>query len=222
MDSNSSTINYMQDSTLNKRILEIAYKNRLSHLGSYFSSVGIIDSIYTDKAKDDIFILSSGHAALALYACLEKHEGRNAEELFRKHGGHPHLDEHNGLYCSTGSLGLGITIAVGRAIANGNRKVHVLVSDGECAEGSVWESLKTIHEHKIDNIEVNVNINGYAAYMEVDQQYLSDRLRAFLPRVRLWYTKVEHFPFLKGMNAHYHIMSEEDYRNGMAILESSQ
>lgn len=211
----------MLDSTLNKRILEIAYKNRLSHLGSYFSSVDIIDTIYTEKAKDDIFILSSGHAALALYACLEKHEGRNAEELFRKHGGHPHLDEANGLYCSTGSLGLGITIAIGRAIANRNRKVHVLVSDGECAEGSVWESLKTIHEQRIDNMVVNVNINGYAAYMEVDQKYLSDRLLTFLPQIRLWYTKVEHFPFLRGINAHYHIMSEDDYRNGMETLETT-
>ena len=115
---------------LKKRILDIAYKNKLSHLGSYLSSVEIIDEIYTNKHPDDIFILSSGHAALALYTVLEKHEGRDAEELFKKHGGHPHRDEENGLYCSTGSLGTGITIAVGRALANPKRKVHVLISDG--------------------------------------------------------------------------------------------
>ena len=90
---------------LKKRILEIAYKHKLSHLGSYLSAVGIVDEIYKTKGADDIFILSSGHAALALYVCLEKYEGADAEELFLKHGGHPHRDEFNGIYCSTGSLG---------------------------------------------------------------------------------------------------------------------
>jgi len=131
---------------LKKRIAEIAYKNKLGHLGSYFSSVDIIDEIYSKMNEDDIFILSSGHAALALYVCLEKYKGQNAEALFIKHGGHPHRDEESGIYCSTGSLGLGLTIALGRAIANPNRKVKVLISDGEAAEGSIWESLKTIVE----------------------------------------------------------------------------
>ena len=75
---------------LKKRILEIAYKHKLSHLGSYLSAVDIIEEIYKKKNKEDIFILSSGHAALALYVVIEKYEGKNAEELFIKHGGHPH------------------------------------------------------------------------------------------------------------------------------------
>ena len=110
--------------------------------------------------KDDIFILSSGHASLAMYVCIEKYYGINAEMLFEKHGGHPHRDEENKIYCSTGSLGLGLPIALGRALANRTRKVWVLISDGEAAEGSIWESLKTIQELGIDNIEVFVNTNG--------------------------------------------------------------
>jgi transketolase len=204
---------------LKKIILDIAYKHKLGHLGSYFSSVDIIDQIYTKMSKDDIFILSSGHAAVALYACLQKHRGINAEEMFLKHGGHPHRDEANQIYCSTGSLGLGITIALGRALANPKRKVWVLVSDGECAEGSVWEALKTIREQNIQNIEVHVNVNGYAAYMEVDQQYLTDRLKAFLPEVKIHYTTVEQFPFLKGLNAHYHVMKETDYKQALEMLK---
>lgn len=198
---------------LKKRILDIAYKNKLSHLGSYLSSVEIIDEIYTNKHPNDIFILSSGHAALALYVVLEKHEGRDAEELFKKHGGHPHRDEENGLYCSTGSLGTGITIAVGRALANPKRKVHVLISDGEAAEGSIWEALRFIKENHVENIEVHVNINGYAAYDKVDVEYLVTRLKAFLPTINLHFTTVNQAPFLKGLNAHYHIMSEEDYKS---------
>lgn len=203
--------------SLKKNILDIAFKYKLGHLGSYFSSVDIIDTIYSNMKTDDIFILSSGHAALALYVCNEKYYGINAEEMFKKHGGHPHRDEENKIYCSTGSLGLGITIAIGRAIANKNRTVHVLISDGECAEGSVWESLKTIKEQNITNIKVYVNINGYAAYMSVDTDYLIQRLRAFLPEINLYYTTVEQYPFLKGLNAHYHVMSEEDYKQALLL-----
>ena len=198
---------------LKKTILEIAYKHKLSHLGSYLSASDIIDEIYENKDPDDIFILSSGHAALALYAALEKYEGKNAEELFIKHGGHPHRDEKNGIYCSTGSLGLGITVAVGRALANKNRKVHVLISDGESAEGSVWESLRFIKESNLSNIEVYVNINGYAAYDKVDIKYLVDRLKVFLPTINIRYTSVNQYSFLRGLNAHYHVMSEEDYKS---------
>jgi transketolase len=196
---------------LKKRILEIAYKNKLSHLGSYLSSLSIIEEIYNKKHPEDIFILSSGHAALALYVILEAYEGKNAEELFKKHGGHPHRNEEDGLYCSTGSLGLGITIAVGRALANPKRKVYVLISDGECAEGSIWEALKTIEEEDINNLEVYANLNGYAAYKEVDSDYLTERLQAFLPRIHIRYTNVEQYSFLKGLNAHYHVMNEENY-----------
>jgi transketolase len=202
---------------LKKRIVEIAYKHKLGHLGSYLSSIEIVDEIYSKMNKDDIFILSSGHASLAMYVCIEKYFGIDAEMLFLKHGGHPHRDEKNKIYCSTGSLGLGLPIALGRALANSNRKVWVLISDGEAAEGSIWESLKTIYELNIDNIEVFVNINGLCAYKEVDMDYISTRLKAFLPRIELRYTTVEQYPFLKGLNAHYHVMSEKDYKQ---VIES--
>ena len=204
---------------LKKRLIEIAYKHKWGHLGSYLSALAIIDDIYQKMDKDDIFILSSGHASLALYVCLEKYRGQDAEALFLKHGGHPHWDEEAGIFCSTGSLGLGITIALGRAVANKNRKVWVLVSDGECAEGSVWEALKTIVEQDITNIEVHVNANGYAAYRNVDLVYLENRLKAFLPNIQIHYTSVEHFPFLKGLNAHYHIMKENDYQTALELLK---
>jgi transketolase len=203
---------------LRKRLVEIAYKNKLGHLGSYFSSLEIIDEIYSRMEEDDIFILSSGHAALALYVVLEKYKGVDAEMLFAKHGGHPHRDEENFIYCSTGSLGLGLTVALGRAVANPNREVYVLISDGECAEGSIWESLKTIYEEGISNITVYVNVNGYAAYKEVEKDYLVNRLESFLPSINIRYTSVEQFPFLKGLNAHYHIMNEENYQEALNIL----
>ena len=201
----------MEDLKLVERILDIAYKHKLSHLGSYFSSVGIIDDIFSSKAEDDIFILSAGHCALALYVVLEKYLKHDAEQLFIKHGGHPHRCEEDDLYCSTGSLGMGITAAVGRAVANPDRTVHCLISDGECAEGSVWEALKFIYENNVNNIRIYVNVNGYAAYDTVDTKYLVDRLKTFLPDINIIYTDVSRFSFLRGLNAHYHIMHQKDY-----------
>ena len=210
----------MERQTLIERIVDIAYAEKLSHLGSYFSSVGIIDDIFSLKEKDDIFILSAGHCALALYVVLEKHLGHDAHTLFKKHGGHPHLCEEDDIYCSTGSLGMGVTVAVGRAIANPERTVHCLISDGECAEGSVWEALKFIYENNIKNIKIYVNVNGYAAYDSVDTKYLVERLKVFLPDIEIIYTEVGTFPFLRGLNAHYHIMSEKDYNLAKRILNN--
>jgi transketolase len=207
--------------TLKRRILEISYKNKLSHLGSYFSCLPVVNEIYNEKEKDDIFILSCGHASLAQYVLLEKFGGISADELFQKHGGHPHRDVDNGIHCSTGSLGMGITVAVGKALANKNRTVYCLISDGECAEGSVWEALKFIHENNIQNIKIYVSINGYAAYAAVDEKYLETRLKSFLPGVNIRNTKVNEFSFLCGLNAHYHVMSESDYKTALAELNES-
>ena len=208
--------------SLKKRILDIAHKHSLSHLGSYFSALKIIDKIYSIKNADDIFILSSGHAALALYAVIEKYLGIDAEELFLKQGGHPHYDEENDIYCSTGSLGMGLLVAIGRAMANRNRDVYCLISDGECAEGCIWEGLRYIQEAKLDNIHVYVNVNGFAAYDAVDTKYLIKRLKVFYPKIIIEKTRVSHFPFLKGLNAHYHIMSKEDYESALEALNEKE
>ena len=77
------------DLKLHKRLLEVCYKNDVHHLGSHFSSIDIIDDIYSRMSEDDIFILSNGHAAVALYVVIEKYFGINAESLLKKHGDHP-------------------------------------------------------------------------------------------------------------------------------------
>jgi transketolase len=205
-------------SDLKRRLLTLHYKNKEEHVGSCFSGLEIIDDIFTNMEDDDIFILSCGHLGYALYVVLEKHYGIDAQKLAYKHGGHPHLDEDNKIYCSSGSLGLAITVAVGRAIGNPSRTVHVMISDGECAEGTVWESLRYIYEKNIKNIRVYVNMNGYAAYDAIDTTYLEKRLLAFLPDIDIRHTTVSHFPFLRGINAHYHIMSKEDYEVGLKQL----
>jgi transketolase N-terminal domain/subunit len=211
----------MVNKDLKRRIIEIAYKYKLSHLGSYFSCVDAIEFIYEQKKPEDIFILSNGHAALALYVVLEKHYGHNAEVLFNKHGGHPHIDEDNHIYCSTGSLGMGLSVAVGRALARKDRKVHVMVSDGECAEGVIWEALKFLDTHYVPNIHVYVMANGYGAYDPVHIGKLNNQISAFNNdgRISMVYCTSEEFPFLHDLNAHYHIMKEPDYKLAMEMTE---
>jgi transketolase len=189
---------------LNKRLLDISIKHKLSHLGSCFTALPIIYEIYKHKRPQDKFILSSGHAGLALYVVLEHFKGIDAEHLLETHGIHPERDLENFIEVSTGSLGLGITIATGIALANPNIEVYCLISDGESAEGSVWEALRFIDEQALINIKIHANINGWAAYKSVDSDKLSQRLRAFLPSVNIHYTDVnEVIQFQTPLAAHY-------------------
>ena len=202
---------------LYKRLLDICYKNKLHHLGSYFSSIETLDKIYSQMGENDIFILSNGHPVVALYVILEKYYGLNAQDLLEKYGEHPKRNELDKIYCSTGSLGMGITVAVGRALANPNRNVYCMISDGECAEGSVWEALRFAYEKNIHNLKVYVNANGWAAYDPVDLNYLEDRIKAFNPYVNFVRTTVECFG-LSGLDAHYTNFTEDQYLEAIESL----
>jgi len=211
-----------KDIELHKRLLKLLYDHNEEHVGSCFTCIDIIDDIFKRKQKDDIFILSNGHAAYALYSILEKYHNIDADKLVEKHAGHPNWDKENSIECSTGSLGSGLPIAVGRALANKNRKVYVTISDGECAEGSIWEALRFIKTHNIENIEVHVNANGWACYDPIDIEYLETRLKAFLPEIVFHKTSVEQFPFLTGLSAHYMKLTKEEYELGIEILNKQK
>lgn len=192
---------------LNKRILEISIKHNLSHLGSCFTALPIIYEIYNKKKPEDKFVLSSGHAGLALYVVLEHFYGVDAEHLLETYGIHPERDLDQFVEVSTGSLGLGITIAAGMAVSNPNINVYCLISDGECTEGSIWETLRFIDDENLSNIEVHANVNGWAAYKQVDVEKLTNRLKSFLPNVNIHYTDVnEVIKFETPLAAHYTVI----------------
>ena len=194
-----------------RRVIDITYQERLSHLSSTLSALPIIEEIYSLRKDDEVFILSNGHAGLALYVVLEKYHGVDPVAMLHKHGIHPNRDLENHLYCSTGSLGSGLPIAVGHALANPNKNVYCMISDGEAAEGSIWEALRFIEDNKILNLHVYVNINGMGAYDMVDSQQLSHRLRAFLPRINLRFSDPPKWSFAKELLTHYYVLKPEDY-----------
>lgn len=187
--------------SLHKRILEISKKHNLSHLGSCLTAVSIIDGIYKVRKPDEPFVLSCGHAGLALYTVLEKYNGLDAEQLYLKHGTHPNRNIEDGIYCSTGSLGWGLTIALGMAMSDRNRKVHCLISDGEAFEGTVWETANMMHRYDIKNMDVHLNWNGWAAYHMVGGGFIL-RVMSIFPKITIHETNVEDYD-LTGQSAHY-------------------
>ncbi|MCF0186619.1 MAG: transketolase [Bacteroidaceae bacterium] len=149
-----------------------------SHIGGAFSAMEILAALYSvANAKDmnseerDRIIISKGHSVLALFTVLWQHGFITEEELltFDTNGtklhGHPHRCLERGIEFSGGSLGLGISYAVGVALAckikGFNNKIYVLVGDGECDEGIVWESLMAIAHHKLNNVVVIVDRNKW-------------------------------------------------------------
>jgi len=196
---------------LERRIIDISFKNKLSHIGSCLNSVNIIDSIYAVKKKEEPFILSNGHAGLGLYVVLEKYEDKNAERLWKKHGTHPNRCLKDSIWCTTGSLGMGLSVGVGMALADRNRNVYVAISDGECAEGSIWESLRIANDFELRNLKITCIANGFSALGKIDLDYLKNRLKAFytVDMVRI---NMSRFPdWLQGLEGHYHVITKEEY-----------
>jgi len=198
-------------SELERRLIDITFQERLSHLSSTLSALPIIEEIYQQRQHDEVFILSNGHAGLALYVVLEKYYGVDPVMLLHKHGIHPGRDLENHLYCSTGSLGSGLPIAVGHALARPDKNVWVMISDGECAEGSIWEALRYINDRQIKNIHVYVNINGMGAYDDIERSILELRLKSFLPRINIRHSEPTKFSFATGLLTHYYVLKQEDY-----------
>jgi transketolase len=152
---------YMIPNKIRIDILDIVMKKG-GHLGGSFSCVDILVCLYDNILTDnDKFILSKGHAYLALY-CILKEKGLNPAL-----SGHPDIDVKNGIECTTGSLGHGLPIAVGMALAKklkGEKgRIFVLIGDGEFQEGTTWESINIAAHHHLDNLTLIIDNNKLQA-----------------------------------------------------------
>ncbi|MCW3991553.1 MAG: transketolase [Candidatus Bathyarchaeota archaeon] len=165
---------------LRKTILRIVVEAGSGHLGASLSAIEILAVLYFLKMKHDPknpgwaerdrFILSKGHAAPALYAVLAEASYFPREELFtlRELGsrlqGHPDT-RVPGVDFMTGSLGQGLSVAVGMALAakmdGAKYRIFVLLGDGELNEGQIWEAAMTATHHGLDNLIAIVDRNRY-------------------------------------------------------------
>ena len=158
----------------------------------YFEEMNI-DPADPHKADRDRFVLSKGHAAPGLYSVLANRGYFPVEELetLRHIGsrlqGHPNMNDTPGVDMSTGSLGQGISAAVGMALAakhwGDSYRVYTLLGDGECEEGQVWEAAMFAGNHDLDNLVAIVDHNGLQIDGSIDEvnsaMPLADKFRAF-------------------------------------------
>ncbi len=153
------------------KVIKVAHKHQASHVGSCLSCVELMVYLYYYRMKKgDIFILSKGHAGLTLYTILEDKGLIKDDELWdyqNKFGVHPEVDKERGIFASTGSLGHGLPIGVGYALADRSRSVYVLMSDGELDEGSNYEALRLKGELGLNNLFPIVDRNGFKGYDEI-------------------------------------------------------
>jgi transketolase len=181
-------------------ILRESKRAHVGHIGSCLSIVEILAALYgnvlraasPDDPERDRFILSKGHAGLALYAVLVLKGWLPAAQLDTFCGDDTLLGVHpevalSGVDFTAGSLGMGLSIAAGAALAarlhGSPRRVFCLISDAECNEGSTWEAVMFAAHHRLSNLCAIVDVNGVQAFgltrSVIDISHLADRWQAF-------------------------------------------
>lgn len=189
---------------MRRRIIEMTTQAGSGHPSSSFSCTEILAALYfggvmrydpkrPDWPDRDRLILSKGHGVPAQYAAMAEAGFFPVEELMtlRQLGsrleGHPNMRVLPGLEASTGSLGQGLSIGCGMALAlkmdGKESRVFVVVGDGECDEGQVWEAAMAAHHYRLGNLTCIVDNNGYqqtGAIIDVmDPRPLAEKWRAF-------------------------------------------
>lgn len=186
-----------------KGVVTAVHAAKSGHPGGSLSAADIMTYLYFEemnidpadphKADRDRFVLSKGHAAPGLYSVLANRGYFPVEELetLRHIGsrlqGHPNMNDAPGIDMSTGSLGQGISAAVGMALAakhwGDGYRVYTLLGDGECEEGQVWEAVMFAGNHALDNLVAVVDHNGLQIDGTIDEvnsaMPLADKFRAF-------------------------------------------
>lgn len=184
-------------------VLDMAYRAKSGHIGSNFSAIEVLATIYggvlrfdparPDWPERDRFILSKGHACASLYAALARRGFFPLDWLegFYVDGGrlwgHATHAGVPGVEVSTGALGHGLPMGVGMALAAKRDglgfRVFVLLGDGECDEGSVWEAALLAAHHRLDNVVAIVDYNKIQSIRStketLDLDPLADKWRAF-------------------------------------------
>jgi transketolase len=185
---------------IRRTVIEQSKRANVGHIGSALSIADLLAVLYAGPLADvdpddpdrDRFVLCKGHAALGWYGALFACGKLSAEQLDTFCGdgselvGHPEF-QFAPVDFSTGSLGQGLSMAVGAALAarvgRSQRRTYALMSDAECNEGSVWEAAMFAAQHHLANLTVLIDVNGQQAlgYTRdvLDLEPLADRWQSF-------------------------------------------
>lgn len=192
----------LKPETLRQCVLRMAYAGSTVHIACAFSIIEICAVLYRNHLKypgndpqspeRDYLVLSKGHGVMAQYACLHQLGWLEDEDLTHYFGDGTRLkglsDAHlPGCEVTSGSLGHGLSVGVGLALAaklkGTDQRCYAIVGDGEANEGTIWEALLFAAHHKLDNLVVIVDQNGYQAMGRteevMDLQDLAAKMTAF-------------------------------------------
>jgi len=188
---------------LRRDVVEMVYRTKDGHPSPSFSVADIITALYfevmnidpsnPDKSDRDRFVLSKGHACPVLYAALARRGYFPVDDLYTlrylhsKLQGHPYAPKTKGLDATTGSLGNGVSIGLGMALAariqKQTNRVSVITGDGELGEGMIWEAAMAASHQKAANLTVFIDNNNYQSggtVGEVSGPYpIEDKWKAF-------------------------------------------
>lgn len=188
---------------LRRMLLKVISSCRRGHIGSSLSLLEILRVLYDDILRynpknpswpdRDRFILSKGHACLSLYILLAEKGYFPEDNLYNvcnydaMLGGHPEYGSIPGVEASTGALGHGLSMATGIALAGKlDKKTYrtfVLIGDGECQEGNIWEAAMSASKHHLSNLIVIIDYNHMQAYGPIDEvqsiEPLADKWKSF-------------------------------------------
>lgn len=202
----------MRIMTNKDRIIEISKKLKLTHVGSCLSALPIYEEIYAKKKPEDIVIADNAHSHLAhlvvAYSEIPEEEWENydIESQITKYG--IHCDTRSICDASGGSLGHGLGIGIGYALADRKRDVYVIVSDGSMMEGSNWEALRIRQSLNLTNLKIYANFNGYSAVSKVngnDLMFKMDNFALFHDDIQYHFTD-NGLPELEGLQGHYKLL----------------
>jgi transketolase len=188
---------------IRRSILRMVHNAKVSHIGAAYSMIEILYVLYfkvmnidpkqpQDPLRDK-FVLSKGHGSAGLYAMLAHRGYFSVEDLMTycindgKLPGHLDKDAAPGVEVSAGSLGHGLPVALGMALANNRSanpgRIYCIIGDGECNEGSIWESAMLAPSLGLDNFTVIVDFNKIQSFGNtndiIDQTNMAERWRAF-------------------------------------------
>ena len=169
--------------------LQMVNGAKSSHIGSCLSVADLLAVLQAlIQVNDGFLIFSKGHAAAALYASLHNYGKISEEELLTFGSNGSNLIGHvnhsiNGIHFSTGSLGHGLPIGVGVAVASKHKQVYVVMSDGELNEGTTWESLAIASQLGLANLTIIIDLNGIQSFGKtaeiLDLEPLVDKFLSF-------------------------------------------
>lgn len=182
---------------IRRNIIKVSASSGHGHIPTSFSIIESLCAIYNQMRHDprspnapdrDVFVLSKGHASLGLYCTMASYGYFPIEEVYgfgaydQKFGCHPDRLKVPGVEASTGSLGHGISLAAGMALAmkiqRQDRRAFTIIGDGESNEGTVWETLLVAAHQKLDNLTVVFDANNsQIRCLPID--HAADRFRAF-------------------------------------------